>query len=87
MPLYADLNTAAPALKRAVAASAAAARPSRTSRCWGRCPDWGVRTPALASGAGAERFAAAFERFGMPVTASAPSPARRRPASSRAACS
>ena len=32
-------------------------------------PDWGVRTPALASGAGAERFATAFARFGMPVTA------------------
>ena len=37
-------------------------------------PDWGVRTPALASGDGAERFAAAFERFGMPVTSVGPEP-------------
>lgn len=67
--LYADLNTAAPALKRAVAA---AVEPRGATfadvALMEPVPDWGVRTPALASGSGAERFAAAFQRFGMPVT-------------------
>jgi 3-hydroxyisobutyrate dehydrogenase-like beta-hydroxyacid dehydrogenase len=67
--LYADLNTAAPALKRAIAgvveprgaafADVALMEP---------VPDWGARTPALASGSGAERFATVFGGFGMPVT-------------------
>jgi 3-hydroxyisobutyrate dehydrogenase-like beta-hydroxyacid dehydrogenase len=64
--LYADLNTAPPALKRAVASAVAVA--FADVALMEPVPDWGVRTPALASGDGADRFAAAFERFGMPVT-------------------
>jgi 3-hydroxyisobutyrate dehydrogenase-like beta-hydroxyacid dehydrogenase len=64
--LYADLNTTAPALKRAVASAVAVA--FADVALMEPVPDWGVRTPALAAGDGAERFAAAFERFGMPVT-------------------
>jgi 3-hydroxyisobutyrate dehydrogenase-like beta-hydroxyacid dehydrogenase len=67
--LYADLNTGAPALKRAVAA---AVEPRGAVfadvALMEPVPDWGARTPALASGEGAERFATAFGRFGMPVT-------------------
>ena len=68
--LYADLNTGAPALKRAVAA---AVEPHGAAcadvALMAPVPDWGVRTPALVSGSGAERFAAVFAGFGMPVTA------------------
>jgi 3-hydroxyisobutyrate dehydrogenase-like beta-hydroxyacid dehydrogenase len=67
--LYAELNTAAPALKRAIAA---AIEPRGAAfadvALMEPVPDWGARTPALASGPGAERFAAAFGEFGMPVT-------------------
>ena len=67
--LFADLNTAAPALKRAVAA---AVEPHGASfadvALMAPVPDWGVRTPALVSGSGAERFATIFAGFGMPVT-------------------
>ena len=67
--LYADLNTSAPALKRAVAAAVEQRGAVFVDvALMEPVPDWGVRTPALASGAGAERFAAAFARFGMPVT-------------------
>jgi 3-hydroxyisobutyrate dehydrogenase-like beta-hydroxyacid dehydrogenase len=67
--LYADLNTAAPALKRALAAVVEARGAVFADvALMEPVPDWGVRTPALASGPGAERFAAAFELFGMPVT-------------------
>jgi 3-hydroxyisobutyrate dehydrogenase-like beta-hydroxyacid dehydrogenase len=73
--LYADLNTGAPAFKRAVAA---AVEPSGAAfadvALMEPVPDWGVRTPSLASGEGAVRFAAAFERFGMPVTTVGPEP-------------
>jgi 3-hydroxyisobutyrate dehydrogenase-like beta-hydroxyacid dehydrogenase len=67
--LFADLNSAAPALKRAIAdmvggggarfADVALMRP---------VPQSGIATPALASGTGAEQFAATFQSFGMPVT-------------------
>jgi 3-hydroxyisobutyrate dehydrogenase-like beta-hydroxyacid dehydrogenase len=70
--LYADLNTAPPALKRAVASAVAVA--FADVALMEPVPDWGVRTPALASGDAAERFAAAFERFGMPVTTVGPEP-------------
>jgi 3-hydroxyisobutyrate dehydrogenase-like beta-hydroxyacid dehydrogenase len=70
--LYADLNTAPPALKRAVAAAVGVA--FTDVALMEPVPDWGVRTPALASGDGAERFAAAFDRFGMPVTTVGPEP-------------
>lgn len=70
--LYADLNTAPPALKRALASAVGVA--FADVALMEPVPDWGVRTPALASGDGAERFAAAFERFGMPVTSVGPEP-------------
>jgi 3-hydroxyisobutyrate dehydrogenase-like beta-hydroxyacid dehydrogenase len=67
--LFADLNTCAPALKRAIAEVVGA---------WGirfadvallrGVPGLGLRTPALVSGTGAEEFAATFRSFGMPVT-------------------
>jgi 3-hydroxyisobutyrate dehydrogenase-like beta-hydroxyacid dehydrogenase len=67
--LYADLNTSAPALKRAIAA---AVEPRGAAfadvALMEPVPDWGARTPALASGSGAERFATVFGAFGMPVT-------------------
>jgi 3-hydroxyisobutyrate dehydrogenase-like beta-hydroxyacid dehydrogenase len=73
--LYADFNTGAPALKRAVAA---AIEPGGAAfadvALMEPVPDWGVRTPALASGEGAVRFAASFERFGMPVITVGPEP-------------
>lgn len=63
--LYADLNTAAPQLKRALAdllpgdfADVALV---------GVVPASGLATPALASGSGAARFAEVFRPLGMPV--------------------
>jgi 3-hydroxyisobutyrate dehydrogenase-like beta-hydroxyacid dehydrogenase len=73
--LFADLNAAAPALKRAaselvagsdaVFADVALLRP---------VPGRGIRTPALVSGSGAERFAALLGGYGMPVTPVGPEP-------------
>jgi 3-hydroxyisobutyrate dehydrogenase-like beta-hydroxyacid dehydrogenase len=67
--LFADLNTAAPALKRAidevVAASGALFADVALLR---PVPGRGVRTPALVSGPGAERFVALLRGYGMPVT-------------------
>jgi 3-hydroxyisobutyrate dehydrogenase-like beta-hydroxyacid dehydrogenase len=66
--LYADLNTASPELKRDIAAKV-----SRTGAWFadvallGPVPTLGFRTPALASGPGARRFADIFEPLGMPV--------------------
>jgi 3-hydroxyisobutyrate dehydrogenase-like beta-hydroxyacid dehydrogenase len=67
--LFADLNTSAPALKRAIAevAGAREVRFADVALLRG-VPGLGVRTPALVSGTGAEAFAATFRRFGMPVT-------------------
>jgi 3-hydroxyisobutyrate dehydrogenase-like beta-hydroxyacid dehydrogenase len=66
--VFADLNTAAPALKRELAdligesgaafADVALMRP---------VPGNGLATPTLVSGSGAERFAAALGPLGMPV--------------------
>ncbi len=66
--LYADLNTAAPALKRELGAvvTDAGARFADVALL-GPVPRRGVRTPALASGSGADRFAEVFAPFGMPV--------------------
>jgi 3-hydroxyisobutyrate dehydrogenase-like beta-hydroxyacid dehydrogenase len=62
--LYADLNAAAPELKRDLAALV----PSFVDvALLGPVPVSGLATPALASGPGAERFAALFEPLGMPV--------------------
>ncbi|MGZ8717266.1 MAG: DUF1932 domain-containing protein [Gaiellaceae bacterium] len=70
--LYADLNTAAPALKRELAA----ALPVRFAdvALLGVVPSTGLATTALASGAGAERFAELFRPLGMPVDVVGPRP-------------
>jgi 3-hydroxyisobutyrate dehydrogenase-like beta-hydroxyacid dehydrogenase len=70
--LYADLNTAAPALKRELAA----ALPVQFAdvALIGVVPSTGLATPALASGTGAERFAALFRPLGMPVEVVGPRP-------------
>jgi 3-hydroxyisobutyrate dehydrogenase-like beta-hydroxyacid dehydrogenase len=67
--LFADLNTAAPALKRELAelVEARGARFADVALLRG-VPDWGLGTPALVSGSGAEGFADAFGPLGMPVT-------------------
>jgi 3-hydroxyisobutyrate dehydrogenase-like beta-hydroxyacid dehydrogenase len=67
--IYADLNTAAPQLKRSVAeviagTGASFADVALMAPVRGR----GVRTPALASGLGAPLFARVMVAFGMPVT-------------------
>jgi 3-hydroxyisobutyrate dehydrogenase-like beta-hydroxyacid dehydrogenase len=62
--LYADLNAAAPELKRELAALV----PSFVDvALLGAVSVGGLCTPALASGPGAARFAALFEPLGMPV--------------------
>jgi 3-hydroxyisobutyrate dehydrogenase-like beta-hydroxyacid dehydrogenase len=63
--LYADLNTSSPQLKRDIAE----ALPVQFAdvALIGVVPSTGLATPALASGAGAERFAELFRPLGMPV--------------------
>jgi 3-hydroxyisobutyrate dehydrogenase-like beta-hydroxyacid dehydrogenase len=63
--LYADLNTSSPQLKRELAE----ALPVEfvDVALVGVVPSSGLGTPVLASGAGAERFAALFRPLGMPV--------------------
>lgn len=70
--LYADLNTSSPELKRELAE----ALPVEFAdvALIGVVPSLGLATPALASGAGAERFAALFRPLGMPVEVVGPSP-------------
>jgi 3-hydroxyisobutyrate dehydrogenase-like beta-hydroxyacid dehydrogenase len=66
--VYADLNTAAPALKRDVAALVTGAGPLFADvALLGPVPARGLATPALASGDGADAFAAALQPLGMPV--------------------
>ena len=62
--VYADLNTAAPALKRELAA---VVERFADVALLGPVPATGLQTPALASGAGAQAFAEAFGPLGMPV--------------------
>ena len=64
--LYADLNTAAPALKAEVAEAVSPAEFADVALL-GPVAGQGVATPALASGPGAGRFAAIFGGLGMPV--------------------
>jgi 3-hydroxyisobutyrate dehydrogenase-like beta-hydroxyacid dehydrogenase len=66
--VYADLNTAAPALKRELAAliEGAGARFADVALL-GPVPLRGLATPALASGSGAKAFADALTPLGMPV--------------------
>lgn len=70
--LYADLNTTSPGLKGALAD----ALPVRfvDVALVGTVPSLGLQTPALASGAGAERFAELFRPLGMPVDVVGPRP-------------
>ena len=63
--VYADCNTSSPALKRALATSVPAS--FADVALVGTVPTLGLRTPALVSGAGAERFAELFRPLGMPV--------------------
>jgi 3-hydroxyisobutyrate dehydrogenase-like beta-hydroxyacid dehydrogenase len=63
--VYADLNTSAPALKRELAAALPV--PFADVALVGVVPGLGLRVPALASGAGAERVAELFGPLGMPV--------------------
>jgi 3-hydroxyisobutyrate dehydrogenase-like beta-hydroxyacid dehydrogenase len=63
--LYADCNTSSPGLKQALA-ERVRVRFADVALV-GTVPSLGLRTPALASGAGAERFAELFRPLGMPV--------------------
>ena len=66
--LYADLNTASPATKAAVAQVVSAAGAAFADvALLAPVPGNGMRTPALASGSGAEQFAGLFGSLGMPV--------------------
>jgi 3-hydroxyisobutyrate dehydrogenase-like beta-hydroxyacid dehydrogenase len=64
--VFADLNTASPALKRELAALAGHAAFADVALL-GPVPARGLGTPALASGAGAPRFAELLVPLGMPV--------------------
>ncbi len=67
--VFADLNTAAPALKRELSGvvGGSGARFADVALI-GPVPGNGLRTPALVSGDGAGAFAATMEPLGMPVT-------------------
>ena len=66
--LYADLNTASPALKRDVAVVVEGrGAPFADVALLGPVPGRGLATPALASGRGAERFANLLRPLGLPV--------------------
>jgi len=65
---YADLNTGSPELKRALAGTCAQAGLRFADvALLGPVPRKGLRTPALASGSGAQAFADAIGQLGMPV--------------------
>jgi 3-hydroxyisobutyrate dehydrogenase-like beta-hydroxyacid dehydrogenase len=70
--LYADLNTASPTLKRQLAESLPVL--FADVALIGIVPSTGLATPALASGAGADRFAELFRPLGMPVDVVGPAP-------------
>ena len=73
--VLADGNTAPPALKRELAALVAPTGAAFADvALMAPVPGNGVRTPALASGPGAEAFAAALGPLGMPVTVAGPEP-------------
>jgi 3-hydroxyisobutyrate dehydrogenase-like beta-hydroxyacid dehydrogenase len=66
--LFADLNTAAPSVKVAVANVVAAQGVAFADvALMAPVPNAGLRTPALVSGSGAGRFAETFGPLGMPV--------------------
>jgi 3-hydroxyisobutyrate dehydrogenase-like beta-hydroxyacid dehydrogenase len=64
--VYADLNTSAPALKRELAELLGSVRFADVALL-GPVPTRGLETQALASGSGAEAFAALVGPLGMPV--------------------
>jgi 3-hydroxyisobutyrate dehydrogenase-like beta-hydroxyacid dehydrogenase len=67
--LFADLNTAAPRVKRRIADVVKDAGGDFADvAVMGPVPGRGLRTPALASGPAAERFAELFGGLGMPVS-------------------
>jgi 3-hydroxyisobutyrate dehydrogenase-like beta-hydroxyacid dehydrogenase len=73
--LYGDLNTASARVKVAVAEVVALSGAAFADvALLGTVPATGVRTPALASGSGAEAFAARFAPLGMPVEIVGPEP-------------
>jgi 3-hydroxyisobutyrate dehydrogenase-like beta-hydroxyacid dehydrogenase len=66
--LYADLNTSSPELKRELAEVVAGSGAAFADvALLGPVPPRGLRTPAIASGAGARAFADLFGPLGMPV--------------------
>jgi 3-hydroxyisobutyrate dehydrogenase-like beta-hydroxyacid dehydrogenase len=66
--VYADLNTAAPSLKSELAAVIGRSGVAFVDvALLGPVPTHGIRTPALASGDGAARFAELVRPLGMPV--------------------
>jgi 3-hydroxyisobutyrate dehydrogenase-like beta-hydroxyacid dehydrogenase len=66
--IYADLNTASPALKSQTAAVVAGAGARFADvALLGPVPARGLATPAVASGPGAQAFADTFRPLGMPV--------------------
>jgi 3-hydroxyisobutyrate dehydrogenase-like beta-hydroxyacid dehydrogenase len=71
--LFADLNTAAPGLKRELAACVGETRFADVALL-GPVPERGLRTPALVSGEGAQAFADVFAPLGMPVEVISDSP-------------
>src|SRR5262249_46475144 len=73
--LYADLNTASARVKQAVSDVVTARGAAFADvALLGTVPVTGVRTPALASGSGAEEFAERFAPLGMPVDVVGPVP-------------
>jgi 3-hydroxyisobutyrate dehydrogenase-like beta-hydroxyacid dehydrogenase len=71
--VFADLNSAGPPLKRAVADVVAPVAFADVA-LMGPVPRHGIRTPALASGPGAQRFAELLRPLGMPVDVLGPEP-------------
>jgi 3-hydroxyisobutyrate dehydrogenase-like beta-hydroxyacid dehydrogenase len=66
--VFADMNTAAPALKRELAGIVAPTGAAFVDvALMAPVPAGGITTPTLASGDGAERFAELMEPLGMPV--------------------
>jgi len=71
--VYADVNTAAPALKKELAALVEPAAFADVALL-GPVPGHGIRTPALVSGPGAPHFAELLKPLGMPVIEVGPEP-------------
>jgi 3-hydroxyisobutyrate dehydrogenase-like beta-hydroxyacid dehydrogenase len=73
--LYADLSTSAPAVKREIAAAAAAVEVEFVDvALMSVVPGHGMRAPALVSGDGADRYVATMVPFGVPVESVGPNP-------------